>query len=126
MLANFAPTSDVEHCLCTRGPSPVNMYAGYYLKVTQAFNIKVMTTRCMSTTNKIKLVWARTETILKRFNHNTMMIKSKHIVYSVLYTNAKTPYKYDLIFDNITKKCTLLDHRSNYFASLLITRKITR
>ena len=63
MLANFAPASDVEHCLCTRDPSPVNMYEAYYLKITQTFDTKLMTTRCMSKPKKIKHVRARTEAI---------------------------------------------------------------
>ena len=52
MLVNFAPTSDVEHCLCTRDPSPVNMYEAYHSKITQTFITKLMTTRCMSKTKK--------------------------------------------------------------------------
>ena len=52
MLVNFAPTSDVEHCLCTRDPSPVNMYEAYYLKITQTFDTKLTIPRCMSKTKK--------------------------------------------------------------------------
>ena len=52
MLVNFAPTSDVEHCLCTQDPSPVNMFEAYHSKITQTFITKLMTTRCMSKTKK--------------------------------------------------------------------------
>ena len=52
MLVRFAPTSDVEHCLCTRDLSPANMYEAYYLKMTQTFNTNLRTTRYVKNEKK--------------------------------------------------------------------------